>query len=184
MKNNATIAIITCFCLLSSIIHAAGPSVAALPSTRNPAADAMITRINPWSVTPQLTQSTTLKGTLSETNIKEIVSIEEEILLITKHIKDIQAVLGDNFNGPGSTSPLTPRELRTLRNNYQIMINNYWNIVRWFGTTDHYYMPLAPEEYKALLDSINHFAKKAGLGTLEKTTGQPLLVTTGNTAGG
>ena len=85
---------------------------------------------NPWTNPIALNHSTTLS--LPANNLQEIKAIEAEILVIQTHLQEVQKKLGESFNGPGSKSPLTPRELRQLRILYEQMISNYTNIIGYF----------------------------------------------------
>lgn len=175
MQSTKKLIITSLFFLLGKLMHAAGGPTVAPPKAADTAAEhALVTRLNPWSIMPNLTLSKSLKGQIPDGNLPEIGAVEAEIMLITKFLQQIQGVLGENFNGKGSSSPLTPRELRSLRLAYKKMIENYTRIISLFGTTDHYYMPLSPQDYDELLNLINHFAEKAGLGKLQKVMGQPL----------
>lgn len=175
MQNVTKLIITSLFCLLGNVIYAPeGPVVAHSKAADTAAEHALVARLNPWSIMPNLTLSKSLKGQIPDGNLPEISAVETEIMLITECLQKIQGVLGENFNGKESKSPLTPRELRSLRLAYKKMIDNYTRIISLFGATDHYYMPLSPQDYDELLNLINHFAEKAGLGKLQKVMGQPL----------
>lgn len=122
---------------------------------------AAVKRVNPWVNPEPFNLSETLK--LTAENKKEIQGVEREIADITRNLQEIQEALGENFQGRGSTTPLKAAGLGDLQKLYLKLIENYKNIIGYFGSTDHYYLPLPAKEYEELRGLIESFAKKAGI---------------------
>ena len=71
--------------------------------------------------------------------------------------------MGENFQGKASSTPLKAAGLVDLQKLYSELIKNYKNILGYFNSTDHYYLPLSPVEYNELCRLLIVFANKAGI---------------------
>ncbi|MCX7342919.1 MAG: hypothetical protein NT128_02070 [Proteobacteria bacterium] len=120
-----------------------------------------VKRGNPWMNPGAFNLSQTL--VLTPENIKEIKGVEWQIKVITGYLQAIQEILGENFQDIGSTKILRADGLGKLQNLYTTLIKNYINIIGYFGSTDHYYLPLSSKEYEELRELLASFAKKADL---------------------
>ncbi|MEI6188643.1 MAG: hypothetical protein WCP46_09200 [Alphaproteobacteria bacterium] len=120
-----------------------------------------VKRGNPWMNPGAFNLSQTL--VLTPENIKEIKGVEWQIKVITGYLQAIQEILGENFQDIGSTKILRADGLGKLQNLYTTLIKNYINIIGYFCSTDHYYLPLSSKEYTELCGLIILFANKAGV---------------------
>lgn len=121
----------------------------------------VVKRGNPWMNPESFDLSNTLE--LTSENIKEIHEVEAQIKVITGYLLVIQEILGENFQDVGSAKPLKADGLGKLQFLYSKLIKNYKEILKYFGSTDHYYLPLSSKEYTELCGLIILFANKAGL---------------------
>ena len=150
MNNKILLGMFVFMCIICNAIYAG-----------NVPFGAAVKRSNSWMNPGAFDLSESLA--LTEQNIKEIKGVELQIKVITGYLQAIQEILGENFQDIGSTTLLKAAGLGQLKSLYSQLITNYKGIIRYFGATDHYYLPLSPEEYKELYRLLEFFAKKAGI---------------------